>query len=172
MEVGNQVPRFQGNLTSKFYNAQKWSKAKRLKYRNHRSVAIPIAETSLQTNSAATAIVRGFAKGWFPKGWFCSWTPQNQTEGTKNGATLQTTKNGTTVQKNGTRAHLPKPPFKKPPFCLLSTCLRKGTCSLPSEISFWSDSLSFCSLSLSLSIYLSINHLFSLSLLSPSICIC
>ena len=45
--------------------------------------------------------IRGFAKGWFPKGWFWRMFPRNE--------------------KTGTRVHSPKPPFWKPSFYLPMT---------------------------------------------------
>ena len=78
-------------------------------------------ENATHPKTQILGAVWGFARGWFPKGWF--WRmfpgPQNKNEGTKNGTThLQAwnegTKNGTTdPKKTGTRARSPKPPFYK-----------------------------------------------------------
>ena len=88
------------------------------------------------------APIRGFAKGWFPKGWFWRMFPRNENrnEGTFAKTTLLETallspsdlfggfqkggfqKGGfggcSPGTKTGTRVRSPKPPFTKPPFYL------------------------------------------------------
>ena len=81
-------------------------------------VGLELAEISFSQNT------RGFAKGWFPKGWFWRMFPstKNRHEGTFGCCPVP--KTGTfgcsPEPKTGTMAHSPKPPLTKQPFCFLS----------------------------------------------------
>ena len=73
------------------------------------------------------SLASGFAKGWFPKGrfWQCS-LYQHSAKKYFPGA-LPWQKKAMIFdipgpQKPGMRAHSPKPPFTKQPFCFLSIC--------------------------------------------------
>ena len=83
----------------------------------------------LRHSSPSRASVRGFAKGWFPKGWFWRMFPynKNRNEGTKHGMTVP--KTGTRAEQTERRYEKPERgrhrqnrPFTKPPFHFLSIC--------------------------------------------------
>ena len=76
--------------------------------------------------------------------------PQKRNEGIKSGMTAQNA--GTRIQKIGTRAHSPKPPFLQPfDFCLLLCDMRQDrnrNCSeklVQMSFPFWVDSLGWFS---------------------------
>ena len=70
-------------------------------------------------------ICRGFAKGWFPKGWFWRMFPgvKNRNEGTFGCSA---------VPKTGTRAHSPKPPFYETALLFPLEFIRKAQMSIKS----------------------------------------